>query len=224
MSHSRDYRSFLFSATDLVHLELHNISHSGYILPETIATCISTSTALERLVLKFEPPRSRPVRERRCPPPPIRSVLPALIDFSFTRISEYLEDLVARIDALLLSYLSITSFHQLILRTPQLTQFISRAPALKLNGQTRACVLFSGWDVSCVLLRTGNKGSCWGCHTDSQIRNFYLCRMSVPRPFLRLSFKPWNTSTSWKIYIRDRVGKMSSRTAIGWNSYIHLRL
>src|SRR5258708_29476811 len=95
----------LFTATNLVHLTLHSIPHSGYISPETMAACISTSTGLEKLVLKFESPRSRPVQESRRPPPRTRSVLPSLIDFSFTGISEYLEDLVAPIDDPLLIYL-----------------------------------------------------------------------------------------------------------------------
>jgi hypothetical protein len=179
----------LFSATDLVHLELHNIPHSGYILPEMIATCISTSTGLKRLVLKFESPRSRPVRESRRPPPQSRSVLPALIDFSFTGVSEYLEDLVARIDAPLLTYMSITFFHQLILHTPQLTQFISRTPTLKLNGQTQARVLFSGSGVSCVLPRTGSKGLLLGMscrQSDWQLSSLsQVCTSSFPQALIQ---------------------------------------
>ena len=40
-------------------------------------------------------------------------------------VSDYLDDLVARIDAPLLDNFYITFFHQLILDTPQLTLFIS---------------------------------------------------------------------------------------------------
>jgi hypothetical protein len=179
----------LFSATNLVHLELHNIPHSGYIPPETIATCISTSIGLKRLVLKFESPRSRPVRVSRRPPPQTRSVLPALIDFSFTGVSEYLDDLVARIDAPLLSYMSITFFHQLILHTPQLTQFISRTPTLKLNSQTQARVLFSGLGVSCVLPRTHSKGLLLGIscrQSDWQLSSLsQVCTSSFPQALIQ---------------------------------------
>jgi hypothetical protein len=179
----------LFSATALVHLELHGIPHSGYILPETIATCISTSTGLKRLVLKFESPRSRPARESRRPPPQSRSVLPALTDFSFTGVSEYLEDLVARIDAPLLNHMSITFFHQLILHTPQLTQFISRTPTLKLNDQTKARVLFSGLGVSCVLPRTGSKGLQLGMscrQSDWQLSSLsQVCTSSFPQALVQ---------------------------------------
>ena len=179
----------LISATDLVHLELHNIPHSGYILPEAIATCISTSTSLKRFVLKFESPRSRPILESRRPPLQARPVLPALIDFSFTGVSEYLEDLVARIDAPLLTYISITFFHQLILHTPQLTQFISRTPTLKLNGQTQARALFSGSGFSCVLPRTGNKGLLLGMscrQPDWQLSSLsQVCTSSFPQALIQ---------------------------------------
>jgi hypothetical protein len=179
----------LLSATGLVQLELHNIPHSGYILPETIATCISTSTGLQKLTLKFESPRSRPVLERRRPPPQTRSVLHALIDFSFTGVSEYLEDLVARIDAPLLTYMSITFFYQLILHTPQLTKFISRTPTLKLNSETQARVLFSGSGVSCVLPRIRSKGLLLGVscrQSDWQLSSLsQVCTLSFPRALIQ---------------------------------------
>jgi hypothetical protein len=180
----------LLSATGLVHLELHNIPQSGHILPATIATCISTSTGLKRLALKFESPRSHPLRASRRPPPQSRSVLPALIDFSFTGVSEYLEDLMARIDAPLLSYMSITFFHQLILHTPQLTQFISRTPTLKLNDQTQARVLFSGLGVSCVLPRIGSKGLLLGVscrQSDWQLSSLsQVCTWAFPQALIQM--------------------------------------
>ena len=180
----------LLSASDLVQLELHNIPHSGYILPETIATCISTSTGLQKLTLKFESPRSRPVRESRRPLPQTRSVLPALIDFSFTGVCEYLEDLVARIDTPLLTYMSITFFHQLILHTPKLTQFINRTPTLKLNDQTQARVTFSGSGVSCVLPRTRSKGLLLGMscsQSDWQLSSLsQACTLSFPRVLVQM--------------------------------------
>ena len=71
----------LSSATDLVHLILRRIPHSGYISPEAIVTCLSSLPRLEKLYLGFESPRSRPNRETRRPPPLTRFVLPALIKF-----------------------------------------------------------------------------------------------------------------------------------------------
>jgi hypothetical protein len=46
-----------------------------------------------------------------------------------------LEDVVARIDTPLLGSLNITFFHQLIFDTPQLAQFISRAPSFKVRDE-----------------------------------------------------------------------------------------
>ena len=120
-------RKLLLSTTDLAILSLSKIPHSGYFSPEAMATCLSALTRLERLNFEFEYPRSRPYRENRRPPPPTRALLPALRGLLFTGVSEYLEDLVARIDAPLLSDLLIGFFHQLIFDTPQLAQFISRS-------------------------------------------------------------------------------------------------
>jgi hypothetical protein len=128
----------LLSATDLFRLDLCRIPHSGYISPQAIVACLSTLPRLKLLYLGFESPRSRPIRrESRRLPPLTRSVLPALIKLHFTGVSEYLEDLVARIDTPLLDCLEIALFHQLIFDTPQLTQFISRTPTLQVHGRAR---------------------------------------------------------------------------------------
>ena len=120
----------LLSANHLVTLHLYDIPHSGYFSPEAIVTGLSALTSLESLIIKFRSPQSRPDRRRR-PPPLTRTLLPALTDFEFKGVSEYLDGLVARIDAPLLDELYITFFHQLIFDTPQLTQFISRTPKFK---------------------------------------------------------------------------------------------
>jgi hypothetical protein len=109
----------------LAFLSLEKIPHSGYFSPEAIVTCLSALTRLQGLRLAFESPRSRPPSPR--PPPPLtRTVLPALRGLLFTGVSEYLEDLVARINAPLLCESHIIFFHQLEFNTPQLAQFISR--------------------------------------------------------------------------------------------------
>ena len=125
----------LLSATHLVSLMLYNIPHSGYISPEVMVTCLSVLTGLEILIIQFESPRSCPERlpewKSRRPP---RTLLPNLGEFLFKGVVEYLEDLVARIDAPLLFNVDISFFHQLILDTPRLTelcQFMNRIPELK---------------------------------------------------------------------------------------------
>jgi hypothetical protein len=116
----------LLSATELVRLTLWKIPHSGYVSPEAIATGLAVLANLESLTLEFMSPLSRPNRATRRPPPPTRGVLPALTRFRFRGASEYLEDLVARIDAPLLDSIYITFFHQLIFDIPRLTQFMRR--------------------------------------------------------------------------------------------------
>ena len=117
----------LLSATDLVHLILYGIPHSGYFSPETIVTRLAVMPNLNYLTISFQSPLSRPHRENRRPPPSIRTVLPALTRIEFKGASEYLEDFVSRIDTPLLDSIDITFFHQLIFDIPQLAQFLGRS-------------------------------------------------------------------------------------------------
>ena len=121
----------LLSPTHLVNLRLFNIPHSGYISPNAIVTTLSTLTGLQSLILEFQSPRSRPDPASRHPPPLTRSVLPVLIDVSFKGVCEYLDDLVARVDAPQLNRLFITFFNDIVFDAPQFTQFICRTPTLE---------------------------------------------------------------------------------------------
>ena len=124
----------LLSATHLVSLFLINIPHSGYISPDGMVAALSTLTSLVTLLLKFESPRSCPDRASRRPPPSTRSVLPVLKSFWFKGVSEYLDDLVACIDAPQLNKLEISFFNDIVFDTPQLVRFISltaKSKALK---------------------------------------------------------------------------------------------
>jgi hypothetical protein len=148
-----DYISFpglpklLLSATHLVHLDLWRIPPAGYIEPEAMVTCLSALTWLQRLDIGFESLQIPPLRERL--PPWQRIVLPFLTNFRFIGVDEYLEALVAQIDAPSLDKLAITFFHQLIFNTPQLASFICRARKLGTHNEAR--VVFSDWDVSVTL-------------------------------------------------------------------------
>ena len=123
-------RSLHLSAPYLVTLYLHKIPHSAYISPEAMVTCLSAVINLESLSLRFRSPRSRPNRATRHPPPLIRANLPALSEFYFSGVSEYLEDFISRVDAPLVDYLQISLFHQLSLDVSQLHQFIGRTETL----------------------------------------------------------------------------------------------
>jgi hypothetical protein len=118
--------NLLLSATDLVTLQLWEIPHSGYISPEAIVTCLSALTRLDYLVIRFQSPLSRPPKGSRHRPPLIRTVLPALAHLEFGGVTEYLEDLVARIDAPFLVEFSMLLFNQLVLDFLQLPKFLYR--------------------------------------------------------------------------------------------------
>ena len=112
------------SATHLSFLSLWDIPITGYISPEALANCVSGLPNLEILSIGFESPRSRP--DRIALPPPTRAILPTLAIFEFKGVSEYLEDLVARIDTPKLHRLEIRLFMDLMFRIPQLHKFIAR--------------------------------------------------------------------------------------------------
>ena len=123
--------NLILSATCLVTLRLYDIPHFGYFSPVAMVTALSMLTSLRTLHLEFQSPQSHPDRESRRPPPPTCVVLPALRDFWFKGVIEYLDDLVARIDAPRLDNLDITFFNQIVFDTPQLIQFIGRTQMLK---------------------------------------------------------------------------------------------
>jgi hypothetical protein len=124
-------------STDLANLYLYGIPHSGYFSPEEIVTCLSALRGLDELTLEFKSPLSFPDQASRRPPPLERTVLPVLKGFRFKGVSEYLEDLTARINSPKLERLNITLFNQIDFYTPQLVQFVSRAPALKAHQRAR---------------------------------------------------------------------------------------
>jgi hypothetical protein len=177
----------LLSAADLVDLRLTEVPYSGHLSPEAMVTCLSALTRLEKLKLKFDTPRPRSDLESRRPPPPTRSVLPALIILWFKGVSEYLEDLVAWVDAPLLDYLEITFFHQLIFDTPQLSQFISRTPTLNVHDQAR--VIFSDSHVRVTLPGTSCRGINLGIscrQSDWQLSSLaQVCSSSFPQALIQ---------------------------------------
>jgi hypothetical protein len=93
-----------------------------------LVTGLSVLARLETLDLEFEFPQSLPDRR---PPPQRRILLPVLAKLWFSGFFEYLEDLVAQLDAPLLDDLDIILFYQDTYVTPQLTQFVNRTPKYK---------------------------------------------------------------------------------------------
>jgi F-box-like len=115
---------------DLVRVQLKKIPHTGYISPEAMATALSTSAKLEIFHIGFESPASRPDPTNRPPSSFTRVVLPALTRLQFDGASEYLEDLVARIDTPAIISVHTQFFNQLEFDIPQFIQFIARTQIL----------------------------------------------------------------------------------------------
>jgi len=88
-------------------------------------------TRLESLRLGFRYPRFRHDSASRPLLPPTRFVFPSLIKLVFKGVDEYLEDLLARIDAPLLDDLYIEIFMDLDFDVPQLRRLIGRAEEFK---------------------------------------------------------------------------------------------
>ena len=176
----------LLSATGLVDLLLEDIPHSGYISPQAMVRCLSTLTSLESLVIGFKSPLCRPARETRPPHLHTRSILVALTYFRFKGLSEYLEDLVTRIDAPLLDTLDIRFFHQLIFDTPQLVQFVDRSP----NAQppVEARIVFSSDQVEVTSSRMLPKDFALGVRCGQLDRQLsflaQVCNSSFPEKFI----------------------------------------
>lgn len=131
----------LLSATHLVRLRLRRIPQSGYISPEAMASCLAGLSNLDTLVLEFQSPRPLSDRENRRPPPLTRLVIPALTTLEFQGASEYLEDLVAQIDAPRLSRVKSRFFNQLTFDHPQLSKFIDRTEMLKTLSRAEVQIL-----------------------------------------------------------------------------------
>jgi hypothetical protein len=131
----------LLSTTQLAILCLSEITHSGYISPETMVTCLSMLTSLEEFTLMYYQ-CDVPDQENQYLTPEARVVLPALTNFDFTGATNYSEYLLARIDAPRLIHLSTIFFDQFPnFDNPHLVQLISRTPSFE--TPKKACLNFN---------------------------------------------------------------------------------
>jgi hypothetical protein len=104
------FPKLILSATHIVYLELLDIPHSGYISPDTMATCLATLPSLGHLGLGFRSPLSRPLQLGL--PSIAHTTLPALASLAFKGASEYFKDFLARTHIPLLNQLEIHLFHR----------------------------------------------------------------------------------------------------------------
>jgi hypothetical protein len=120
---------FLSSAQALVSLKLDAIPHSGYFSPEELAVSLATMAQLKSLKIQFSSSNSQ---ERSMDATlPNRAILPSLTDFDFKGDSEWVEDLVSRIEGPALEQINITFFDPPTFGIPRLSRFIGRAKEVK---------------------------------------------------------------------------------------------
>ena len=120
--------ALLLSASNLFALELRGIPPTGYISPQAMVTCLAALPRLTTFDIQFQSATPLPEPPR---PPITRIVLPALTSFEFKGASEYLEDLVSRINGPQLDQILIVYLNQFVdFQVSQLSKFIERSVAL----------------------------------------------------------------------------------------------
>ena len=127
----------LLSATNLVLLWYDHVPRPGYISPQAMINGISALIRLRTLsltFLKFQPPLDTAIK---IPSPHMRTLLPALLHLSFQGFAEYMEVLVAHIDAPLLQNIEIKLFHQEVLEVSELAKFVRRSDKLSLADRAK---------------------------------------------------------------------------------------
>jgi hypothetical protein len=101
--------TLLLSASDLVTLRLYRIPSTSYISPQAMIACSAVLSRLETFVIEFQSAitpvtlldQIHPPLPDQIPPVTVTQVvLPALTTFGFRGTSEYLEDLVPRINSI----------------------------------------------------------------------------------------------------------------------------
>jgi hypothetical protein len=143
--------TLLLSTKDLVKLHISHIPRTSNISPEAMVASLVALPKLEIFVMKFLSYDFRPDQSR--PPPVTRTILPALAFLVFEGASEYLEDLVGRIDGPRLKLISITTWYRPVgFQVAQLSRFIDHSVGPKLVECRHGKVSFSYSSYSSVAL------------------------------------------------------------------------
>ena len=128
----------LLSASELVHLDFVNIPPTCYIPPEALATGLTGLTRLKTLAIEFRQAILLADQDHRIPAPAAPAVsLPTLDTFGFKGFCEFLEDLVAQIDAPRVTTFSIIYFGQPVYQVPQLARFLRRSDIMPSGAQVQ---------------------------------------------------------------------------------------
>ncbi|KAI9450494.1 hypothetical protein F5148DRAFT_1242880 [Russula earlei] len=121
----------LSSATDLISLRLYEVPNTGYISPGELVAGLDATPKLKSLEISFHDCTTSLGQDSALTSSQARTVLSALTEFQFRGDSDYLEDLVSRIDAHNIEQCSITLLDERMFEIPQLAQFIGRTGELK---------------------------------------------------------------------------------------------
>jgi hypothetical protein len=114
----------LRNAEGLIALQLWNIPASSEFDPAHLVSQLLGMSRLETLMVQFHTPI--PKRRFESPAQPTPIILPNLKVLSFRGSSTYLEGILARINAPLLSTLNVEFFNQLTFNLTRLLQFVRR--------------------------------------------------------------------------------------------------
>src|SRR6266702_5181803 len=134
--------TLLSSTSDLVDLYLDDIPQDGYISPEAMVACLAALPRLKFFCIGSQSATSHVDRIRT--PPVTQTLLPALTSFGFRGASEYLEELVSRIDSPQLNQIFIRYSYQLFdFQVAQLFKFLDRSEDPELTLIRHADVNFS---------------------------------------------------------------------------------
>ena len=154
--------TLLLSTSDLVKLDLFLMPPTGYISPEDMVASLAALPKLDTFVIGFQLVTSRP--DRIHTPPVTRAVLPALTHFRFKGASEYLEDLVGRIDGPQLNQIEVTYLNQVVdYQVVQFSEFIHRTVAPEMSLFRHAQCTFSNSTVAFTMFSHANY-SPWDRH------------------------------------------------------------
>ncbi|KAH9068255.1 hypothetical protein EDB83DRAFT_2551502 [Lactarius deliciosus] len=132
----------LNSSRNLVDLQLHKVINPLRFSPEALTDALSGMLQLRSLSLHLLSTANYTALDLAPPPPPEeRVVFPVLTSLNFRGIAEYLEGLVARIDASCLGDIEVTLFDKFIFDPSKFSEFIKRIEIQK--SHLRADILSS---------------------------------------------------------------------------------
>jgi len=201
------FPKFILRFTHIADLLLYYIPNSGYISPEVMATCLTALPNLNSLSIGFRSPPSGLLQSS--PPHLTRAAFPALSRLTFSGVSGYFEDFVARIDTPRLTWLSITFFMDLIrvFDIPRLRNFIDHTELEGLKPFNQAAIKLSVTMIKIIFgspTRFELKIKCnrldWQLSSITQI-------FSQQLPLL---------AHVEQLELRDEVTKFPSGTKLGW--------